>query len=90
MKIKEYKFFVIEIPIPPDEMPEDVVYVCKTYEQAILKCPCGCGVIMYLNLIQEIRPRWIITGNSISPSIRRIIGCESHFSITNGKVITYA
>ncbi|WP_445731075.1 DUF6527 family protein [Mariniflexile sp.] len=56
------------------------------------KCPCGCQSIINLNLLKETFPCWDfhIRNNSLitlSPSIRRLIGCQSHFFLKNGNVI---
>lgn len=55
-----------------------------------LKCPCGCGADIILNLLRDADPCWRYTMNggevSISPSIRRVVGCKSHFFISKGRV----
>lgn len=62
------------------------VFVCEADCRADLQCPCGCGAIISLNLIPNVRPCWKIRLNNITPSINRNIGCKSHFSIAGGKV----
>jgi hypothetical protein len=54
-------------------------------------CPCGCGDVIYLNLLPKANPRWYYKKNwfrkiSIFPSIRRTIGCRSHFCIWRNRV----
>ena len=60
---------------------------------ALLLCPCGCGDTIMLSLLLETRPRWAVQIDSgfptISPSIWRTVGCESHFHMTRGYVSVY-
>lgn len=56
-----------------------------------MRCPCGCGDIIELLVIEEAKPRWDIAvdGNgrpSLSPSVWRRKGCRSHFWLRQGKV----
>lgn len=57
----------------------------------LLICPCGCKGNIELNLDKEIKPFWkyeIIHGRIfISPSIRRTLGCKSHFFIKSSRVV---
>jgi Family of unknown function (DUF6527) len=60
--------------------------------QAIILCPCGCDVKLFINLIEEQKPYWnySIDENkniSIHPSIHRKVECKSHFFIRKGKVL---
>ncbi len=64
---------------------ENKIYVCKSEVRADFICPCGCKQIISLNLLKGSTPLWKINGNSITPSINRIVGCKSHFYITKGK-----
>lgn len=81
-----------------EDMPETVrkwvVYVVggeKQHWAACLKCPCGCGSTIHLNLLREANPCWRIRIKhervSISPSIWKLQGCLSHFFIRNGSVL---
>jgi hypothetical protein len=52
-------------------------------------CPCGCGQLIQLNLLKDGDVSWrtsIHKDSSITirPSIWRITGCRSHFTITRG------
>ena len=78
------KTFIFQEGCDDKNIQEGIVYVCREDEKAYLKCPCGCGDVLTLNLIPDTHPGWTISGNSIKPSINRIIGCRSHFTITNG------
>ncbi|WP_410688422.1 DUF6527 family protein [Chitinophaga filiformis] len=56
-----------------------------------MTCPCGCGKILYLNLLRDYAPYWAYKTEgkiiSLSPSVHRTVGCKSHFFITDGKLI---
>lgn len=67
-------------------LSEAVVYIFKRDERIDFRCPCGCDEIIILNTIEGTKPCWKIEGNSIRPSIDRLVGCRSHFTITNGVV----
>lgn len=78
----------------PDNVKPYVIYVIgenKCYWMALFKCPCGCDDEINLNLLDNTSPSWEIDHNvdepSISPSIRRIKKCKSHFFIKRGKVV---
>lgn len=80
-------YIFIEAEDVPDKFEPKIVY--HFYNDKIIGfiCHCGCGALIQLNELEDTRPRWkIINGNTISPSINRIVGCKSHFSIINGKV----
>ncbi|MGK2742260.1 DUF6527 family protein [Tepidicaulis sp. LMO-SS28] len=56
-----------------------------------MRCPCGCGDTIVLQLIPEARPRWDLFQNdqghpTLRPSVDRNAGCESHFWVRNGKI----
>lgn len=60
-------------------------------ESAALLCPCGCGQVLYLNLLEEERPCWRVRSSArawttVSPSIWRKTGCKSHFWLREGKI----
>jgi Family of unknown function (DUF6527) len=89
----EYYLFT-RIEDLPDDIKDHTVYVIgeKGHEWlAALKCPCGCGDTLQLNLIKAVKPKWRIFFHkkrkvSISPSIDRIVNCRSHFTLTKGIV----
>lgn len=91
-KRKRLRFiFVREFP---KEIKTNNVYIeCdlrhNEFWYAKFKCPCGCGDILTLNLMNEDPPNWKLINNngfSLSPSIRRKVKCESHFWIINSKI----
>lgn len=58
---------------------------------AAFVCPCGCGAIVVLNLLEGLRPRWravVHEDNTVSftPSVARHVGCRSHFFVRRGLV----
>jgi hypothetical protein len=58
---------------------------------AALLCPCGCGEVIHLNLLEDTSPSWKVRKNrdgsiTVMPSIWRTKGCHSHFFIRNGHV----
>ena len=62
------------------------------YWYALLKCPCGCGDNIMLNLMNDTKPCWhvVIAANktpSIYPSIWRTKNCKSHFWVEQGKIV---
>lgn len=54
-------------------------------------CPCGCRAKIYLNLLPDDSPRWQLstTGGlpSLVPSVKRMVGCRSHFILRNGRIV---
>lgn len=54
-------------------------------------CPCGCGVPYLLSLSRSRRPRWDVATDwlarpTVTPSVRRLDGCRSHFWIRKGEI----
>lgn len=57
----------------------------------MFRCPCGCGDVIQLSLLEKSKQSWKIEIEndkqfSIYPSIDRIVGCKSHFFIKKNKV----
>lgn len=55
-------------------------------------CPCGCGDVIELLLLQSIDPHWKLTADNLSrptlqPSVWKKDGCKSHFWLKKGRVI---
>ena len=81
-----------------DELPEKVndktIYIIGDLNLPwllALKCPCGCGSLIQLNLLKDTAPCWSykITKKrkiNIFPSVWRTVGCKSHFVIRNSKI----
>ncbi len=78
----------------PTVLEDNIIYLegeNKKVWTCAFKCPCGCNDIVYLNLIKNVEPCWKIKFHwfnklSIYPSIRKIVGCKSHFIIKRGEV----
>ena len=81
----------------PDRYESSIVYVMGESGHlwaAAMLCPCGCGDVIELNLAKNIRPCWRVIKHvdglvTISPSVRRTIGCRSHFFVRHGKIDWY-
>jgi hypothetical protein len=79
----------------PDDLRPGVVYVLGEnrfrWSVATL-CPCGCGAVLQMSVMQEGRPRWQLHEHedgtiSLHPSVWRKEGCRSHFFLRRGKVV---
>jgi hypothetical protein len=58
---------------------------------AAMICPCGCGEVIELNLLKQVRPCWSAEEHpdgtvSLAPSVWRQKGCRSHFFLRRGGV----
>ena len=56
-----------------------------------MRCPCGCGDVIELLVIDEAKPRWDISADqkgrpSLYPSVWRKTGCQSHFWVRRGRI----
>lgn len=79
----------------PDILLSDFIYILNEglIDEAIyFMCPCGCDSKIELNLLKDSSPLWNYNINNqkqitISPSVWRKIGCESHFFIRYGKIL---
>ena len=59
--------------------------------QAAMLCPCKCGEVIRLSLVEHDKPRWSARVDddglpTLTPSVWRVRGCRSHFILTNGRV----
>ena len=78
----------------PEKILSDQIYIIQDGlipELLAFKCPCGCGVTIFLNLLPDTRPLWTYvisneTSISISPSIWRTTGCKSHFFVNDNAI----
>ena len=82
----------------PRSFKSNIVYIegdikIKDYWYSKFVCPCGCGDILTLNLMDDSPPSWRLNIDpqtkhfSFHPSIRRKIKCKSHFWIIKSQVI---
>jgi hypothetical protein len=78
----------------PDRLKTATFYVAGEgpypWAAAIL-CPCGCGDVIELNLMEQASPCWSVRQNTdgtitLMPSIWRSKGCRSHFLIRNSRI----
>jgi hypothetical protein len=57
---------------------------------AIMKCPCGCGEELVINLDERVGPAWRLYRNerglTLYPSVWRESGCRSHFIVWHDAV----
>jgi len=89
-KIREYQI-ITEIP---ETLIPETIYIegeKRNHWIASLLCPCGCNEVIRLNLLKNVYPRWNIKFHwygkiSLSPSIKRTVGCNSHFVINKNKI----
>lgn len=56
-----------------------------------MRCPCGCGEVIELMLLEEARPRWDLKTDennrpTLHPSVWRRKGCRSHFWVRKGHI----
>jgi hypothetical protein len=78
----------------PDPLKHATIYVAgeEPYPwAAAMVCPCGCGDVIELNLLEQASPCWSIRENidgtiTLTPSIWRTKGCRSHFLIRNSRI----
>lgn len=81
------KYTFIDVEVVPDTLEKNIVYHCNNEKRIDLICHCGCDARIILNTLQDTSPKWVVVHpNTIHPSINRIVGCKSHFSIKDGIV----
>jgi hypothetical protein len=88
------KVKVVRVRQLPDRVKKNTLYAIgeSVTWLAALQCPCGCGDIVQLTLLQNESPRWSLRQEkdgsaTLSPSVWRSKGCKSHFFITEGLVL---
>lgn len=86
-KINQYDFKKSE----SESYQTGVIIVSEENKEARLMCPCGCGDFIRLCLIEGVHPSWKLDfeKKKISPSIRRLVGCLSHFTIISNGVVMW-
>jgi len=73
----------------PDELKERTLYISVTYCTAVHRCCCGCG----REVVTPLSPTgWQLTFDGKTISLYPSIGswslpCQSHYFITNNKVV---
>ncbi len=57
---------------------------------AAMACPCGCGDVIELMLLEGAKPRWDLIVDrglpTLTPSVWRNVGCRSHFWVKRGHI----
>lgn len=75
--------------------PGDVVLVTRGKPRwLLLRCPCGCGQEIPLNLDARAGKAWRLyrgstSGLTLFPSVWRDTGCESHFVIWRNRILMF-
>lgn len=87
-----YNFeFVNDVPDYPANKTLYIVGDDGYFWQFVVICPCGCKSLLYMNLMDDQHPFWKYSINngliSITPSIHRKVGCESHFFIRESEIV---
>lgn len=72
--------------------PGDVVLVERGCPRSlVIKCPCGCGEELVINLDDRVGPAWRLyrdkRGSTLYPSVWRESGCRSHFIVWHDTVL---
>jgi hypothetical protein len=78
----------------PDKIEPAKVYLAGEGDNlwaAAMICPCGCGEVIELNLLKQVRPCWSTQEHtdgtvSLAPSVWRQKGCRSHFFVRHGRI----
>jgi hypothetical protein len=94
LKRKPQRFAYARVDEFPDSLKSATVYVSGERGHAwaaALICPCGCGEVIELNLLKQVRPCWDIEEHqdgsvSLMPSVWRQKGCGSHFFVRRGRI----
>jgi uncharacterized protein DUF6527 len=77
------------------ELPGDAVLIHRGQARwLLLKCPCGCGDEIPVNLDRRAGKAWRLYGGAQSPltlfpSVWRDTGCESHFIIWRDQIFLF-
>ena len=93
-RFRYQKFSMNVIDDIPDQTTPGIVYLVGEYEDywaASMRCPCGCGDTVTLNLIGS-HPVWkakIKQSDKVSlhPSVHRQTGCRSHYWVRDNVLI---
>lgn len=73
--------------------PGDAVVIRRGHPRwMMLKCPCGCGEEIPINLDPRAGKAWRFydgpsRGVTVFPSVWRDTGCQSHFIVWNGQIL---
>lgn len=92
---KKKKLHYVKVEELPDDFDADKIYLlgeAKYMWSVAMKCPCGCGETLQMNLLPETRPRWDVSTHwnrtvTLHPSVWRKVGCRSHFFLKKGRIV---
>lgn len=82
-----------DIDLPDNAIPGKLYLVGEDgrYWIAAMRCPCGCGTLLEMNLLPDSEPVWslkvVATNPTLHPSIWRKDGCRAHFLLRNGRIV---
>ena len=86
------RYRTLRVSEAPDEFAPNILYVVGDNHlfYAAMLCPCGCGAVLYMSLLEDDNPRWRIRmyndgTATMVPSIWREVGCRSHFILFRGR-----
>jgi len=76
------------------QAPGDAVLIERGVPRwLIIKCPCGCGDEIPVNLDKRAGKAWRLyrnhAGVTLFPSVWRDTGCEAHFIIWRDRIVTF-
>lgn len=85
---------LVERDTLPTELAPGKLYVLGhgTQVRALaMRCPCGCGENIHMNLNHSMGPCWQVTHHSdgavsLYPAIQRSNGCKRHFFVRRSRV----
>lgn len=83
----------VRVEEPPEVFRPRTIYLLGEGEHiwsVAMLCPCGCGEQIQLSTVGG-RPRWSVKIDrdgtvTLTPSVWRKVGCESHFFLREGIV----
>lgn len=88
------RFRVIEDEDLPDDPTPGKLYLIGEdgrYWIAAMRCPCGCGTLLEMNLLPDSEPVWLLGvtagAPTLHPSVWRKDGCRAHFLLRNGRIV---
>lgn len=93
--VSKTTYYALVVDDVPERLLPGVVYVVgapQTPWCAALVCPCGCGELIQLSLIENDSPSWRLEIDrkkrvTLFPSVARTRGCRSHFCLQRSTVV---
>ena len=80
-----------DIPAAPEPGLLYLVGEDGRYWIAAMRCPCGCGETLEMNLLPDAEPVWTLTLDrgarpTLAPSVWPREACGAHFILRSGKI----